>query len=47
MRHLNADTTGSLVNADEIHDNGFYIGNHHFFVGGALEQVARVLRSVR
>ncbi|TNM69501.1 DegT/DnrJ/EryC1/StrS family aminotransferase [Streptomyces sp. NP160] len=47
VRHLNADTSGSLVHADEVHDNGFYLGNHHYFVGEALERVAHVLDSFR
>nr|WP_255480791.1 DegT/DnrJ/EryC1/StrS family aminotransferase [Quadrisphaera sp. RL12-1S] len=47
MRHLNADACGSLVHADEVHDNGFYVGNHHYFVGDALRHLARVVHSVR
>lgn len=43
VRHLDADTSGSLVHADEVHDNGFYLGNHHYFVGEELERVAEVL----
>lgn len=47
MRHLDADVSVPLPHADDVHDNGLYIGNHHFTIGGALERVVEVLDSVR
>ena len=29
--------------ADEIHDHGFFVGNHHFDLSEEIEQLAEVL----
>jgi len=34
-----------LPNADEVHDRGFYVGNHHWDVTGQLQQLHRLLSS--
>ena len=45
IRHLDADVSGPLTAADDVHDNGFFIGNHHYPVDAALEAVAEVVRA--
>lgn len=43
VRHLSHDVHGSLANADHVHDNGLFIGNHHFDVRTNLDEVRQVL----
>lgn len=40
IEHLPHDIHGSLPNADRVHDHGLFIGNHHFDIRPALDQVA-------
>lgn len=47
MKHLKAQVAQSLPVADQIHDQGFFIGNHHFDVSDALARAAEVLASAR
>lgn len=47
MRFLNADTSAPMPHADQVHDDGFYLGNHHYLLRDELQRVAGVLRSVR
>lgn len=47
MRHLNADVSAPLPNADQVHVDGFYLGNHHYALDGALLEVADVLGGLR
>jgi CDP-6-deoxy-D-xylo-4-hexulose-3-dehydrase len=43
IRHLDHHPNPRLPNADEIHDRGFYIGNHHWDVRPELERLRRVI----
>ena len=43
MKHLNYNTLSSLDNANLVHDNGFFIGNHHFDVRKKIEDVYSML----
>jgi CDP-6-deoxy-D-xylo-4-hexulose-3-dehydrase len=46
MKHLNHSALGSFENADYIHDNGFFIGNHHFDVKDELSKVFSTVTSL-
>lgn len=41
---INARVDGTLSSADHIHDNGLFIGNHHYPIGDELKAVARLLK---
>lgn len=43
MKHLNYNTLSTLNNANLVHDNGFFIGNHHFDVRDNIEDVYSLL----
>jgi CDP-6-deoxy-D-xylo-4-hexulose-3-dehydrase len=36
MKHLDHIAEGNFSNADEIHTDGFFVGNHHFDIGESL-----------
>ena len=42
IRYLDHEVSGILRNADLIHDNGLFIGNHHFNVCDGLDQVRAI-----
>ena len=39
MKYFDAEIFGDLVNAEHIHENGLFIGNHHYDVSDALEKL--------
>ncbi|HWQ88268.1 DegT/DnrJ/EryC1/StrS family aminotransferase [Brevundimonas sp.] len=43
IRHLDYHPNPNLPNADEIHDRGFYIGNHHWDVRPDLERLRQIV----
>lgn len=43
MEHLNAVVPDQLPNADDIHENGFFIGNHHFDIRQSLAKAAEII----
>jgi CDP-6-deoxy-D-xylo-4-hexulose-3-dehydrase len=43
MKHLNAILPDRLPNADHIHENGFFIGNHHFDIRKPLAIAAEII----
>lgn len=46
VRHLNYRISGKLSNSDEIHDFGFFIGNHHYPIRMELQLVVDILSEV-
>jgi len=46
IKHLNHRVDSAMQNADLIHNNGFFIGNHHLDYAKEYEQVAEILRKV-
>ncbi|UAK24997.1 DegT/DnrJ/EryC1/StrS family aminotransferase [Sphingomonas nostoxanthinifaciens] len=42
IRHLDHEIFGALPHADLIHDNGLFIGNHHFDVRESLGRVREI-----
>jgi CDP-6-deoxy-D-xylo-4-hexulose-3-dehydrase len=44
MEHLKFSTLPNLPNADLIHTEGFFIGNHHFDVSNELDQLYLLLK---
>jgi CDP-6-deoxy-D-xylo-4-hexulose-3-dehydrase len=42
--HLNHAPLDPLPIADEIHENGLFIGNHHYELGEQLDEVASLLQ---
>jgi CDP-6-deoxy-D-xylo-4-hexulose-3-dehydrase len=44
IKHLSHTVAGSLTNSDELHDDGFFIGNHHFDLAREIEHLSQVLR---
>ena len=43
MKHLNFQPLTNLDNSDNIHSNGFFIGNHHYDVTLELKKVYDLL----
>lgn len=43
MAHLNATVPEGLPAADEVHDNGLFVGNHHYPIEAELELLRTVL----
>ena len=43
MKYFNYTTHGDLANADYIHDNGLFIGNHHIDMNKELKTLADIL----
>jgi hypothetical protein len=43
MKHLKFQPLTSLDNSDNIHQNGFFIGNHHYDVTLELKKVYDLL----
>jgi CDP-6-deoxy-D-xylo-4-hexulose-3-dehydrase len=43
MKHLKHDPIPALPNADDIHQNGLFVGNHHFAMDKQIERLAEVL----
>ena len=43
MKHLRHDPIPALPNADDIHRNGLFVGNHHFPMQKQIERLAEVL----
>lgn len=44
MVHIDARIAGRLESADDIHENGLFIGNHHYDVEVELTHIAQMLR---
>ena len=42
MAHFDHDIHGSLTNAEYIDTNGLFVGNHHYPIAEAIEELARV-----
>ena len=47
LRFLDYSISGELRNADYIHDNGFFVGNHSIEMRGRIGLLIDVLKSVR
>lgn len=43
MEHLNVSEVGPLPVADHIHENGLFVGNHHFSIAAEIEHLDDVL----
>ena len=44
MKYINASIEKPLVNADYIHENGFFIGNHHYAMEPAIAELRSLVR---
>jgi CDP-4-dehydro-6-deoxyglucose reductase, E1 len=44
---LNADVPSALPNADKVHDDGLFIGNHHYGIEVAIGQARDVIAGLR
>ena len=47
LRFLDYSISGELKNADYIHDNGFFVGNHSIEMKDNINLLIDVLKSVR
>lgn len=47
MRHLNASVPDQLPASDKIHEDGLFIGNHHYAIPDSIEYLADTLDKVR
>jgi CDP-6-deoxy-D-xylo-4-hexulose-3-dehydrase len=45
MKHLDFIAEGTFINADLIHDRGFFIGNHHFDFRDKLEEFHQLIEN--
>jgi CDP-4-dehydro-6-deoxyglucose reductase, E1 len=43
MKHLRHDPIPKLSNADDIHHNGLFVGNHHYAMAKQIERLVEVL----
>ena len=46
LKHLSYAPLGPLPNADKVHDDGLFVGNHHYPVGDKFDLVAEALASI-
>lgn len=46
MKHLRAEVPASLPAADRIHDDGLFVGNHHYPIPGELDLLAEAIDGV-
>jgi CDP-6-deoxy-D-xylo-4-hexulose-3-dehydrase len=46
IKHLNHRVVGEHVNSQIIHDNGFFVGNHHFDIRTKIDYLFQVLETV-
>jgi CDP-6-deoxy-D-xylo-4-hexulose-3-dehydrase len=44
IRHLNHSPIGELPNADYLHKNGLFIGNHHYDLTEQINYLVTVLQ---
>lgn len=42
MKYFSAEIHGELRNADHLDKNGLFVGNHHYQISDAIEQLARL-----
>jgi len=42
---MNYDVYGELTNADKIHENGFFFGNHHYPIEEELHKISKIIKS--
>jgi CDP-6-deoxy-D-xylo-4-hexulose-3-dehydrase len=45
IAHLPHDPNARLPNADDVHERGFYVGNHHWNVASELEELRKAVQS--
>jgi CDP-6-deoxy-D-xylo-4-hexulose-3-dehydrase len=45
IEHLNYSIHGPLDAANKIHEQGFFVGNHHYDISQQLHQFANLLKS--
>ena len=46
MAHLNAIVPAALPAADKIHEDGLFVGNHHFPIDAAIDLLHRTLKNL-
>ena len=42
VKYFNSEIHGQLKNAEYVDQNGLFIGNHHYSISGAIEQLKRI-----
>lgn len=47
FRYMNASKADELPNADYVHENGFFVGNHSIALEGQLDLLIKTLKSVQ
>jgi CDP-6-deoxy-D-xylo-4-hexulose-3-dehydrase len=43
MKHLDFSAEGNFTHADEIHDHGFFVGNHHYDIKSNLNELHQAI----
>ena len=43
MKHLDYIAEGNFSNADDVHENGFFVGNHHYDIETNLTELHEIL----
>ena len=43
IKYMDYEITGNLVNANYIHENGFFVGNHSTEINSKMENLFNVL----
>ena len=47
MRYLDASVPKELPGADRVHDDGLFVGNHHYLLDRQIALLADTLRSIK
>ncbi|PJJ71232.1 CDP-6-deoxy-D-xylo-4-hexulose-3-dehydrase [Diaminobutyricimonas aerilata] len=47
IQRLDADVPPELPNADRVHHQGLFIGNHHYDISSEIETVAEIVEAIR
>jgi len=45
VKYFDYEVSGALENSDELHDNGFFIGNQHYDITSELRETEKIISS--
>ena len=46
IKYFDHEIIGELVNADVVHDQGFFVGNHPFDLSQQIEKLSDILKKL-
>ena len=46
IEYMDYEISGELINADYVHENGFFVGNHSKLIDGSLRFIISLLNEI-